>query len=65
MLYTIFTMPKGRVPRTKCPKLRAWGRPGRKVMTMVIPSKKEKLAKRETQKELLRKELEENENKGK
>lgn len=34
-------------------------------MTMVIPSKKEKLAKRETQKELLRKELEENENKGK
>jgi len=40
-------------------KLRAWGRPTRKVMTMVIPSKKEKLATRAARKKELLKELEE------
>jgi len=43
--------------RMKAPKARAWGKPGmRKVMTLVILSKKEKLKKRARQKDLLRKE---------
>jgi hypothetical protein len=41
----------------KVPKLRAWGRPSRKVMTMVIPSKKNKLKKRAKRKAKLKKEL--------
>lgn len=41
------------------PKLRAWGKPSRKVMTMVIPTEKNKLKKRSKRKEVLRKELEE------
>lgn len=51
-------MVKGQMPRTKCPKMRAWGKPTRKVMTMVIPSEKEKLKKRARRKELERKEIE-------
>ncbi|MFH1386609.1 MAG: hypothetical protein ABIH50_02980 [bacterium] len=46
------------MPRTKYPKLRAWGKPTRKVMTMVIPSKKEKLAKRAAIKKQTREEVE-------
>lgn len=38
-------------------KLRAWGQPSRKIMTMVIPSKKEKLSKRSAKKQQLKKEL--------
>lgn len=45
------------MPRTKYPKLRAWGKPTRKVMTMVIPSKKEKQRKRAARKRNLKKEL--------
>ena len=52
-------MVKGRMPRTKYPKLRAWGKPTRKVMTMVIPSEKEKREKRAAKKLLERKEIEE------
>ena len=50
---------KGRLPRTKAPKLRAWGKPTRKVMTMVIPSEKDKRRERAAKKEAERKELEE------
>jgi hypothetical protein len=46
------------MPRTKYPKLRAWGKPTRKVMTMVIPSKKEKLQERAAKKEAEKKEIE-------
>jgi hypothetical protein len=52
-------MVKGHLPRTKYPKLRAWARPTRKVMTMVIPSKKDKLKKRQAQKQLTQQEIEE------
>jgi len=45
------------MPRTKYPKLRAWAKPTRKVMTMVIPSKKEKIAERPARKKQLKKEL--------
>ena len=51
-------MAKGHLPRTKYPKLRAWGKPTRKVMTMVIPSGKEKLKERARKKGLERKEIE-------
>jgi len=51
-------MVKGQMPRTKYPKLRAWGKPTRKVMTMKIDSVKEKLRQRAKQKELLIKRLE-------
>ena len=50
---------KGKMPRTKYPKLRAWGKPTRKVMTMVIPSEKNKLKKRAVRKKIERKEIEE------
>lgn len=43
--------------KKKAPKLRAWGKPHRKVATMVIPSKKEKLKKRAKIKEELLKEV--------
>ena len=46
ILYTISSMSKKPIPRTKCPKLRAWGKPTRKVMTMVIASAKDKLKER-------------------
>ncbi|MFA4906347.1 MAG: hypothetical protein WC645_07580 [Candidatus Margulisiibacteriota bacterium] len=48
---------QGKQPRTKYPKLRAWAKPTRKVMTMVIPSKKEKLGTRPARKHQLKKEL--------
>ena len=48
---------KGKLPRTKYPKLRAWGEPTRKVMTMVIPTDKDKLKERAKKKELIRKEI--------
>lgn len=48
---------KGKMPRTKYPKLRAWAKPTRKIMTMVIPSKKEKLGTRPARKKQLKKEL--------
>lgn len=41
----------------KVPKLRAWGKPSRKVMTMVIPSRKNKMKKRARRKAKLKKEL--------
>lgn len=42
----------------KVPKMRMWGLPStRKVATQVIPSKKNKLKKRTTAKEILRREL--------
>jgi len=43
--------------KKKIPKLRAWGKPTRKVMTMVIPSRKNKLKKRARRKAKLRKEM--------
>jgi len=43
--------------KKKIPKLRAWGKPSRKVMTMVIPSRKNKLKKRARRKANLRKEM--------
>jgi len=43
----------------KIPKLRTWGKPSRKVMTMVIPSRKNKLKKRARRKAKFRKELKE------
>lgn len=46
------------MPRTKYPKLRAWGKPTRKVMTMVIPSEKNKLKERAKRKEIERQEIE-------
>ena len=46
------------MPRTKYPKLRAWAKPTRKVMTMVIPSAKDKLKERAAKKETERKEIE-------
>ena len=46
------------MPRTKYPKLRAWAKPTRKIMTMVIPSKKEKIRERARRKEETRKEME-------
>gem|GEM_PF-1624564 len=49
---------RGNLPRTKYPKLRAWAKPTRKVMTMVIPSKKEKIRERARRKEETRKEIE-------
>lgn len=49
---------RGKLPRTKYPKLRAWAKPTRKVMTMVIPSAKEKLRKRAVRKEINRQEIE-------
>ncbi len=49
---------KGKIPRTKYPKLRAWAKPTRKVMTMVIPSAKDKLKERAAKKEAERKEIE-------
>jgi len=48
---------RGNLPRTKYPKLRAWAKPTRKVMTMVIPSKKEKESERPARKKRLKKEL--------
>jgi hypothetical protein len=48
-----------RKKKRKVPKLRAWGKPTRKVMTMVIPSKRNKLKKRSRRKARLRKELKE------
>lgn len=42
----------------KVPKLRAWGKPTRKVMTMIIPSKKEKMQRRHKLKAELKKKLE-------
>jgi hypothetical protein len=50
-----------KIPRTRAPKLRGWGRAGRKVTTMVIPSKKEKMQQRAKQKESLRQNLSEEE----
>lgn len=50
-------MVKGKMPRTKYPKLRAWGKPTRKVMTMVIPSEKDKLKERATRKQQEKKEI--------
>ena len=47
------------MPRTKYPKLRAWASPARKVMTMVIPSEKNKLKKRVARKKIERREVEE------
>ena len=52
-------MPKGKMPRTKYPKLRAWAKPTRKVMTMVIPSDKDKLKGRAARKTVEKKEVEE------
>lgn len=52
-------MPKGHMPRTKYPKLRAWAKPTRKVMTMEIPSKKDKLKEREVRKRVEKEEIEE------
>lgn len=49
---------KGKMPRTKFPKLRAWAQPTRKIMTMVIPTAKDKLKERARQKEAERKEIE-------
>lgn len=49
---------KGKLPRTKYPKLRAWQKPTRKVMTMIIPSAKDKLKERQAKKEAERKEIE-------
>ena len=49
---------KGKMPRTKYPKLRAWAKPTRKVMTMAIPSAKDKLKERAVKKEAERKEIE-------
>lgn len=46
----------GKNPKT-ITKLRAWGKPSRKVMTMVIPSKKDKMKKRARIKNALRNEL--------
>ncbi|MCX5749312.1 MAG: hypothetical protein NTZ10_03595 [Candidatus Saganbacteria bacterium] len=43
--------------KNKPPKLRAWGKPSRKVMTMIIPSKKDKAKKRTRIKSDLRKAL--------
>jgi hypothetical protein len=43
--------------KKKIPKIRAWGKPSRKVMTMVIPSRKNKLKKRAKRKAKLKKEL--------
>jgi hypothetical protein len=40
------------------PKLRAWGKTTRKVMTMIIPTKKDRLKQRNKQKELIRKIIE-------
>lgn len=51
-------MVKGKMPRTKYPKLRAWGKPTRKVMTMVIPSEKDKLKERAVRKRQEVKEIE-------
>ena len=47
------------MPRTKYPKLRAWAKPTRKIMTMVIPSEKDKLSKHEVRKKIERDEIEE------
>ena len=52
-------MAKGHLPRTKYPKLRAWAKPPRKVMTMVIPSEKDKLKKREVRKRVEKEEIDE------
>jgi hypothetical protein len=52
-------MAKGNMPRTKYPKLRAWAKPTRKIMTMVIPSEKDKLSKHEVRKKIERDEIEE------
>lgn len=45
--------------KKKALKLRAWGRPTRKVMTMVIPSKKDKAKKRANIKSSTKKSIEE------
>ncbi|MDD5594163.1 MAG: hypothetical protein PHG97_05445 [Candidatus Margulisbacteria bacterium] len=57
---------KGKMPRTKFPKLRAWAQPTRKIMTMVIPTEKDKQRERAKKKEAERKEIEKElkENKG-
>jgi len=48
-----------KIPRTRAPKIRGWGRAGRKVASMVIPSKKEKMARRNRQKSAILKIIEE------
>lgn len=45
--------------KKKAPKLRAWGKPTRKVMTMVIPTKKDKARKRANIKSSVKKSIEE------
>jgi hypothetical protein len=48
------------MPRTKYPKLRAWAKPTRKIMTIVIPSTEDKLKQRPVKKEEARKGIQEN-----